>query len=346
MGNSNKNTQNNNQNVKVVVNVGDHTAPKKKRSAPKKKSQPAPELADVPLIATPAIEQPFRMSSAYGRPRPQPYAMPSQVNITNSSGAPIPSYFQAPYTNIEATLNSHRDAMRQQMDDLRNELASQATNAQHLVNIELAIKGLNGALNSELDHSVSNPTTPASGGGGTSMDTSSGGSGDTPPPSYHSYQNPVYGMDVSEQPAAMSMDTSHYPQIEAPQSSGDVQIVEQPPPTINTVASTSEGQSAVNNPPREDTDEADLSSLRKKIDKYSKNLTKINDIEASGTKLTYYQKQRRDKLERDIADYTSMYHELTSQGAGSAGSAVTPFNAPLGGSSVGSGSSKSSQTRR
>ena len=78
---------------------------------------------------------------AWGINRPQPYA-PNSISISTSSGLPIPSYFQTPYTNVEATLASHRQSMDSELDDIRQILTAQATNAQQLADIEDAINQL------------------------------------------------------------------------------------------------------------------------------------------------------------------------------------------------------------
>lgn len=197
---TNKNTQN--VNVKVVVGHDATSTPKKK--APRRRT---PKSTDAPIEKSPPLERPYYMSSAYGRPRPQPYA-PQTISISNSSGMPVPPYFQVPYTNVEATMNAHREAMKNEIDDLRERMREQATHQGQLNNIEIAINHLGRSVESMLPSTLnvehSSQSSVAGGMGG----VSSGGDDIPPAP-----RRPASPMEISttaqdQQPSSMIQGTS------------------------------------------------------------------------------------------------------------------------------------------
>lgn len=153
--NSNKNTQNNSnhQSTKVVVNVQapKPAAPKRKKRAPSGGDGDGGEPA-----APPVDPSNFTMNSPYAN-RPSVYA-PSVSVVAPQGGMPVPPYFVSPHTNLEATVNSMRDAFSQQLADIHNQLAANATSPEELAAVHHATVGLQTSFEHELPTGASVPS--------------------------------------------------------------------------------------------------------------------------------------------------------------------------------------------
>lgn len=116
---SNKQTQN----VKVIVNTNskccDKPKPKKRRAKPKPPQEPINEF---PLLNTPALTRP----SYAPLPIRNTVYMPPTVQISSEGMSyPIPNYFDRPYTNLVRTMEDFQNNIMNEMNDVKQALASQ-----------------------------------------------------------------------------------------------------------------------------------------------------------------------------------------------------------------------------
>jgi len=170
------------QNVKVVVN--NNCCPKepkprrRRRPAPRQEEAPSPS-PDMPPVQ-PAMPH-ARGLSAYAN-RPMVFA-PSTQMIQQGTPPIFPHYFEKPYTNREASLTEMRKAMREEFDDLREELVKGATNPRQVQEILSGVNNLQARAFEDLGAGLPPYVAPSSSssvngnttyGGG----NSSGGDGD------------------------------------------------------------------------------------------------------------------------------------------------------------------------
>eukprot|EP00775_Hariotina_reticulata_P000570 gene570-846_t len=345
---TNRNTQNSNQNVKVVVNVGEGAASSKKpkRAAPKRRQDAEGADGDVPReeeqMAMPDRE--FNMTQAYGRPRPQAYPFPSQISIQNSSGNPIPQYFQAPYTNIEAAIKAHQDALSQQMEDLRTGMASQASDTQHLANIDRAIGRLADTYTSQMRQAISSPTSTPKFEAGSSSSSSDGpdqpGPGDlgvrpmsmsTMPQTTAAYPTPsrpnndagqsmmsgIYPARSTAQMSWMPDSNDEKPTVKdevkteglPPPSSGDVEVQPTQQPSINTVPGSASASAAM---PTIEELEKKLENAIQKLRRRTGSYNKYEEQLKVGKDLSKSQKRNYKKVSDDIVQLMDEVNELSS----------------------------------
>ena len=96
------------------------------------------------------------MNSPYAN-RPSVYA-PSVSVVSPQGGMPVPAYFVSPHTNLEATVNSMRDAFSQKLADIHNLLAANATSPEELAAVHQATTGMQNSFENELPRAASVPS--------------------------------------------------------------------------------------------------------------------------------------------------------------------------------------------
>jgi hypothetical protein len=169
---SNKQTQS----VKVIVN-NNITAPPRRK--PQRRKPPPPEnTGDMPP-PVPPMPQFATGLSPYAN-RPMTFA-PSVQMIQADNGMRVPPYFEKPYTNREASLTEMRNALRSELEDVREALFAQVRNPQEAQQAQSAVDSLaRTALSSMETSAPSAPSAPSVGGGGGNSSSSSSSLPDPP----------------------------------------------------------------------------------------------------------------------------------------------------------------------
>lgn len=171
-------TQTNNnkqsQNVKVIVNNNITAPPRRKQ---RRKPPPPPEnTGDMPM-PVPTMP-PFAVGMSPYANRPLTFA-PSVQMIQADNGMRVPPYFEKPYTNREASLTEMRNALRSELEDVREALFAQARNPQEAQQAHSAVNSLERSALSSME--ISAPSMPSVVGGNAGNSSSSSSSLPDPP---------------------------------------------------------------------------------------------------------------------------------------------------------------------
>lgn len=117
---SNKQSNKQTQNVKVVVNNNLKNCcdkPKPKRRKPQRKPQEEQPIDEFPPLYTPPARNGAPSISAL--PNRNSVYIPPTIQISNSA-YPVPSYFESHYTNLTRTLEDFANLIRKEQQDVDN----------------------------------------------------------------------------------------------------------------------------------------------------------------------------------------------------------------------------------
>ncbi|DAC81549.1 TPA_asm: putative fiber [Coelastrella green algae MELD virus] len=150
-----KQTQSNKQNVHVEVNL---TQPvrrmRRRRQNPPSKSAEA--HVQQPNVINNITTPPGSVAPRPAYPGGPDVYYPQTVQVPGESSAEVPNYFQSAYTNLQATLDSHHQAVQDQVQGLKDFLSAQGQNQQQVDELseslaKLSIDQLNRAAGTQMD---------------------------------------------------------------------------------------------------------------------------------------------------------------------------------------------------